>query len=116
MTGATVQSVTELTVSLEDEFRARMKTLIGFGVTQRALADRLLVSESWLSRWLEPREDVQARPINAREMDRFNAYMRELQAALCPQQETQRADTDAMAGRRFPATGTHDAAPPASRR
>jgi hypothetical protein len=85
-------------MATEDALRARMKVVLQFGVTQRALADRLNVSESWLSRWLYPKPDQKARPINVQEMDRFEAYLREFAEAI--RRETAQAD-DAVAGPTF---------------
>ena len=81
-----------------------MKQLLAFGVTQRALAERIGVSESWLSRWLDPKPSIKVRPINVQEMDRFEAYARQFAAVLAPETKETQRDTPAAtptAGPRF---------------
>lgn len=82
----------------EAALRAQMKEILDLGVTQRALAERLDVSESWLSRWIN--EEPKTRPINVQEMDRFQAYLAKWADIVGKPKETARAD--ASAGGAFP--------------
>lgn len=88
-------------MSTEETLRERMRVVLKFGVAQRALADRLDVSETWLSRWLRNKADEPVRAISVPEMDRFEDYLREFAAAIgAPEsaRETQRADAPAGEG------------------
>lgn len=80
----------------------RVKKVLALGVTQRAVADRLGVSESWLSRWLEAKPGAKIRPMSLPEKDRLDAYMREA-ATVFATEETQRPEVTADPPR---ATGT----------
>jgi transcriptional regulator with XRE-family HTH domain len=79
----------------EAVLRAQIQEILDGGVTQRTLADKLLVSETWLSRWLSAKDGVKARPITVPEMDRFKAYVAEWTARIeriRNLQETQRSE------------------------
>lgn len=86
----------------EEQLRASIKLIKSFGVTNRHLADRLNVSESWLSRWLEQPEGIKVRPMSVPEMNRFQAYIREMTAAL---QETQRVGSSSPSASSSTAAG-----------
>lgn len=64
----------------EAALKNQVRTLIRYGVNQRKLAEHLIVSESWLSRWLAGAEKtgVKVRPMSVPEMDRLRAYTRQL--------------------------------------
>jgi transcriptional regulator with XRE-family HTH domain len=89
----------------EDKLRQELQVFVRFGVTQRALADRLLVSESWLSRWLHPHPNAKVRPITVPQMDRFRAYVREFKKTL---EESQRSASQPDTAGGLQDTGTAD--------
>jgi hypothetical protein len=84
----------------EAELRAQMHAILKFGVTKRALANRLNVHESWLNRWLAKKSNVSEMTVPV--MDRFRQYVSDFYRTL---EETQRAtsepSTTATAGTRF---------------
>jgi transposase-like protein len=92
---------------------AAIQNLLKMGVTQRAIAEEMDVSPSWLSRWLDGKT---GRTIDVDEMDRFEAYLAEFRALL---QEPERSAAGPpkgthppdAAGSRFPDTGTHGSKP-----
>jgi hypothetical protein len=88
----------------ENNLRRQVAVILEFGVTKRALAERLDVHESWLGRWFAgDAADIQVRPMSVPEMDRLRTYVREFTRRL---QETQRP-YDGSAGTEFPQpTGT----------
>lgn len=61
--------------TVEDAVRDRVRGLIRRGVSQKVIAARMGVSESWLSRWLNAGA-VSALTVGA--MERFDAYAAEL--------------------------------------
>jgi hypothetical protein len=113
---ATYSATVQLFMSwTEDTLRKRMRVIIGHGVTQRALADRLLVSETWLTRWLNPGkinpatgETYKVRPITVPEMNRFEDYVRAFAKDLEMNEpkETQRENHTSTAGSLQRSTGT----------
>jgi hypothetical protein len=75
--------------STEDRLRKQILVLLDFGVTQRELANRLDVHESWFSRWLKQEEGKRSPDVN--EMDRFYLYVEKFYGALA---NTRKADGD----------------------
>ena len=61
----------------EDAVRRAITRLVALGVTQKAIAAKLGVSDTWLSRWLK-KEATAALRVPA--MDRFYAYVNEIAA------------------------------------
>jgi transcriptional regulator with XRE-family HTH domain len=66
-------------MATEQTLRKRILRLTEFGITQKEIAGRIGVSESWLSRWLRERP---ARPINVQEMDALEHYVAAIIDAL----------------------------------
>jgi transcriptional regulator with XRE-family HTH domain len=87
-------------MTTEHRLRNNIKNLLGLGITQRKLAEELVVSETWLSRWVRGEK---VRAMSVTEMDRFHAYIAKLKAELGSDAQETKGDSaaDAPAGNTF---------------
>lgn len=58
--------------------RQRVKVLVKHGVSQKVLASRMGLTESWLSRWLNATDAAKTPMLTVEAMDRLREFEREL--------------------------------------
>lgn len=87
-------------MATNEEMRQQVSQLIdNLGITQKKLAEKMGITETWLSRWLNEKREGLVLDVDA--MDRFVAYQSELAELFERIKETQRTAGAISARHRF---------------
>lgn len=95
-------AVPSAAMATNEEIRQQVSQLVdSLGITQKKLAEKMGITESWLSRWLNEKREGLVLDVDA--MDRFVAYQTELAELFEQIKETQRTAGAISARHRFSA-------------